>query len=87
MMLARPEMPRLTLEYFASLRDEAGCAQEQIESAAPSLSALYDELSQRHGFSLPATRLRVAVNAAFAPWDQSPRDGDHVVFIPPVSGG
>ena len=86
-ILARPDMAHLTLEYFAMLRDEAGCAREEIETAALSLDALYEELKTRHNFTLPASRLRVAVNAAFARWDHSPTDGDHVVFIPPVSGG
>ncbi|GBR05965.1 MoaD/ThiS family protein [Asaia siamensis] len=80
-------MPRLTLEYFALLRDEAGCPQEEIDTSATSLAMLYDELTHRHGFTLPAKRLRVAVNAAFANWDHRPAEGDHVVFIPPVSGG
>ncbi|WP_336946300.1 MoaD/ThiS family protein [Asaia sp. HN010] len=80
-------MARLTLEYFALLRDEAGCPREEIDTAAPSLAALYEELTRRHGFTLPAARLRVAVNAAFARWDHRPAEGDHVVFIPPVSGG
>ncbi|WP_025840334.1 MoaD/ThiS family protein [Asaia platycodi] len=80
-------MPRLTLEYFALLRDEAGCVQEEIDTTAASLAALYQELTTRHGFTLPASRLRVAVNAAFTHWDRRPAEGDHVVFIPPVSGG
>ena len=44
---------------------------------------------------LPATnhvlragsQLRVAINAAFADWESELRDGDEVVFIPPVAGG
>lgn len=76
----------ITVLYFASLRDAAGRDSEQL--ALPvSLRALYDELRARHGFSLPAERLRVAVDGAFAPWDTPLRDGSEVAFIPPVSGG
>ena len=34
-----------------------------------------------------AGRLRVAVNGALADWRHALRDGDEVVFLPPVSGG
>ncbi|GBQ09453.1 MoaD/ThiS family protein [Swaminathania salitolerans] len=78
---------RVTLEYFALLRDEARCAREEHETRADTLADLYDDLARRHGFSLPRQRLRVAVNGAFVCWTHSPSSGDHVVFIPPVSGG
>nr|WP_219339758.1 MoaD/ThiS family protein [Luteimonas salinisoli] len=73
--------------YFASLRDAAGTAQESLDTAAGDLRALYDELQARHGFALPASRLRVAVDGAFARWDDPPRPGSEIAFIPPVSGG
>jgi molybdopterin converting factor small subunit len=44
-------------------------------------------LCARHGFVMAEERLRVAINGAFAPWERPLRDGDEVVFIPPVSGG
>jgi molybdopterin synthase sulfur carrier subunit len=80
-------MARLTLLYFASLRDAAGLGREEVDSAAPDLRALYLELQGRHGFALPVDRLRVAVDGAFARWDEAPRDGGEIAFIPPVSGG
>ena len=80
-------MTRLKVLYFASLRDAAGVAEDTVDTAAASLRALYDELRERHGFALPAERLRVAVDGAFARWDDAPADGSEVAFIPPVSGG
>ncbi|NVN10668.1 MoaD/ThiS family protein [Nguyenibacter vanlangensis] len=80
-------MPRIELEYFAQLRDEAGCQIETRETSARTAAALYDELRAVHGFALAPTRMRVAVNAVFRPWNQALQDGDHVVFIPPVTGG
>jgi molybdopterin converting factor subunit 1 len=80
-------MPRLQLQYYALLREEAGRQSETVETAAATPAALYAELAQRHGFRLPASQLRVAVNAAFSDWDRPLRDGDEVVFIPPVAGG
>ena len=80
-------MTQVNVLYFASLRDAAGTASEQVATSAPDLRALYAQLQARHGFALPVDRLRVAVDGAFARWDASPREGSEVAFIPPVSGG
>lgn len=80
-------MTRIEVLYFASLRDAAGAASERVDTDAPTLRALYRQLQVRHGFALPAQRLRVAVDGAFAGWDDAPCDGAEVAFIPPVSGG
>lgn len=77
----------LQVRYYALLRDQAGCAEERVATAAVSARELYAELRQRHRFSLPPERLQVAVNAAFAEWDAPLAEGDQVVFIPPVAGG
>ena len=76
----------VTVLYFASLRDAAGRDSESLPVPA-SLSALYAELRARHGFALPADKLRVAVDGAFAAWDAPVPDGCEIAFIPPVSGG
>ena len=76
----------VTVLYFASLRDAAGRDREQLPLPV-SLESLYDELATRHGFVLPASKLRVAVDGAFARWDSPLRDGSEIAFIPPVSGG
>ena len=76
----------VTVLYFASLRDAAGVDREVLPLPA-SLDALYADLSARHGFSLAAGKLRVAVDGAFARWDCPLRDGCEIAFIPPVSGG
>ena len=78
---------RVTVLYFASLRDAAETGSERIDTEAPDLRVLYLELRARHGFALPVERLRVAVDGAFARWDDAPRDGSEIAFIPPVSGG
>ena len=76
----------ITVRYFASLRDAAGVACEELPTPR-SLAELYDSLRQRHAFALARERLRVAVDGAFVPWDAPVADGAEVVFIPPVSGG
>lgn len=80
-------MAMVTVLYFASLRDASGVASEHIESDAADLRALYAELGSRHGFAMPASRLRVAMDGEFAGWGDALRDGSEIAFIPPVSGG
>lgn len=79
-------MATCTVLYFASLRDAAGVERETIDHAGD-LRALYLALRTKHGFSLPVERLRVAMDGAFARWDDVPGDGAEIAFIPPVSGG
>ena len=80
-------MKKIHLQYFALLREQRGLSTETIPTSAPTARALYDELRARYPFTLPADRLRVALNGEFAPWDAPLVDGMQVVFIPPVAGG
>lgn len=81
------EAHTIHLRYFALLREQRGLEAETLSSAAATPDALYRELAGRHGFTLPPEAVRAAVNDAFAPMDAALRDGDRVVFIPPVAGG
>ncbi len=76
-----------TLQYFAILREQARCREEKVTTAATTPGELYAEVRARHGFTLEPNFLRVAVNDEFADWQATLRDGDHIVFIPPVAGG
>lgn len=80
-------MTVVNLQYYAQLREQAGMGGEQVTTTATSLHELYEELRARRGFSLTADALKVAVNAQFSGWDRPLRDGDTIVFIPPVAGG
>ncbi len=80
-------MATVRLLYFASLREAAGRDDETVHSSAGDLAALYAETAARHGLQWPRERLRVAVDGAFACWDDALADGSEVAFIPPVSGG
>jgi sulfur-carrier protein len=79
-------MARITVLYFASLRDAAGIESEIVEHDGD-LQSLYLTLREKHGFALPAERLRVAMGGAFSGWHDRPSEGAEVAFIPPVSGG
>ena len=85
--LHTPSSRRLTLKYFALLREQAGCSQETIETHASSAANLYQELCAKYEFTLAQDLLKVAINGEFADWHTPLAEGDEVVFIPPVAGG
>jgi len=79
-------MAVIRIEYFAVLREHVGRAAEEIRTTATTVGELYAELDRRYAF--PAVgRVKVAVNDEFREWNAPVRDGDLVVFIPPVAGG
>jgi molybdopterin synthase sulfur carrier subunit len=80
-------MKSIRVRYFAILREQRGLDQETLATSAVTAAALYEELRARHGFTLPADRLRVAVDGEFAPWSAPLAEGAELVFIPPVAGG
>jgi molybdopterin-guanine dinucleotide biosynthesis protein A len=83
---ARPRL-RVKVRYFAVLREQAGTSQEEVHTQAETAAQLYEELSLRHGLTLAARSLRVALNDEFGDWHTPLSDGDSIVFLPPVAGG
>jgi molybdopterin synthase sulfur carrier subunit len=75
------------LHYYALLREQASRDHEELATQALTPRDLYDELKARYGFTLPMDRIGVAINDRFCSLDQPLREGDNVVFIPPVAGG
>jgi len=78
---------QLQIRYYALMREQAGRSEESIETCAATPADLYAELKSRHAFTLPREQLKVAVNSEFSDWSRRLRQGDAVVFIPPVAGG
>lgn len=77
----------IRVQYFAVLREQAGRSDETIDTSAHTPAELYEELRKRHAFQLSPAQLKVAINADFSDWRTPLRNGDAVVFIPPVAGG
>lgn len=75
------------IQYFAVLREQAQRGLETRQTAAATPAELYEEVRAQHGFTLPRSMLRVAVNDEFCDWSTALQPGDSVVFIPPVAGG
>jgi len=80
-------MKTVRVRYFAILREERGLGSERVATEAATAGELYEELRGRHPLSLPAARLRVAINGDFTAWRAPLRDGDELVFLPPIAGG
>ena len=78
---------KLTVKYFAALRDERGVDEESIDGDLATASEVYKFLKSEHGLTFCSSKLKVAINDEFAQWDTSLSDGDVIVFIPPVAGG
>ena len=74
---------------FAGARDAIGAGQLEIALAGETTARSFlDRLCREHQALAPyASSLRVAVNGAYAAWDDPIRDGDEVAIIPPVAGG
>ena len=77
----------IRLRYFAVLREQARCDSEERQTSFNTPAQLYAELKAEKGFALDQDTLRVAVNGDFVDFNYSLKDGDEVVFIPPVAGG
>jgi molybdopterin-guanine dinucleotide biosynthesis protein A len=86
--LDHPAAPlRVNVQYYALLREQAGRREEALTTSARTAHGLYQELCARYPFTLAVETLRVAVNGDFCEWPAPLKDGDAVVFIPPVAGG
>jgi molybdopterin converting factor subunit 1 len=75
------------IQYFALLRERRGLSQESIQTSVKTARELYDQLKSQYQFNLSTDLAKVAVNSDFVDWNTPLKDGDTVVFIPPVSGG
>ncbi|MBF0312177.1 MAG: MoaD/ThiS family protein [Oligoflexia bacterium] len=80
-------MMKIKINYFANFCSDTGKDFEILETAASTPQELYQELSSRYTFSFGLEALQVAINCEYQTMDKQLKDGDIVVFIPPVSGG
>lgn len=78
---------KITVKFFALLREQAGCREVTLDTAASTPAALYAELMSTRGLTVPSAILTFAVNERYVPADTPLAMGDRVAFIPPVAGG
>ena len=82
---------KITVKYFASIREAMGKSSEPINTAAITLAALRDELIARgepyaHCLARGKT-LRMAQNQVMADESDAILEGAEIAFFPPVTGG
>lgn len=80
-------MTDVTARYFAAFREQAGLETEAVSTSAATTGELFREIAARHGFLDASGRCKVAVNDELSDWERPLRDGDVVLFFPPVAGG
>lgn len=84
---------KLTIKYFASIREQLGIDHEIVEIDEPALTmdALRARLAsrdERNGEALNASRpIRMAVNFEMVDEMFVVREDSEVAFFPPVTGG
>lgn len=79
-------MNSIKVAYFAFLREKAGVSSEEL-SFEGTYKELYEKLSEKYDFGLPASMVQVAVNDEFSHMNSLVLPNSKVVFIPPVAGG
>jgi molybdopterin synthase sulfur carrier subunit len=82
---------KVTVKYFASVREAIGQGSEAVETKAQTCAALRDELVARGGAYAQALArgkaVRLALDQVMSADDAPLRDGCEVAFFPPVTGG
>ena len=82
---------KITVRYFASVREAVGQGAEQVHTCAASLAALRDELIARgpaYAEALARGRsVRMALNQVMVDESAVLAEGSEVAFFPPVTGG
>lgn len=78
---------KITLNFYAGLREMTQCSSLEIFTAARNIAELFQEISGRHEFLVDQKSMRFAKNHALVDAKSSIHEGDTIVFIPPVSGG
>ena len=82
---------KITVRYFASIREAIGQGSEPVQTPAATLGALRDELIARGGaYSISLARgkaVRMALNQVLSDDAAALADGAEVAFFPPVTGG
>jgi len=82
---------KITVRYFAGIREALGFGQEQRDTEATTLGGLRDELiALGGGYAEALARgkaVRLALNQVMCDEAAALREGAEVAFFPPVTGG
>jgi molybdopterin synthase sulfur carrier subunit len=82
---------KISVKYFASIREAIGQGSESLDTAATTLSGLRDELITRGPAYAEALArgkaVRLALDQVMSDESAALSEGAEVAFFPPVTGG
>ena len=82
---------RVTVRFFASLREAVGAESMDLEVEEASLASVRErlatQLATQQFDALAAEGVQVAVNQVLVAGDAALEAGDEIAFLPPVTGG
>ncbi len=78
---------KIEIKYYASLREATNLNSESLETNSKTALQLFEELDKKYNFQIETSNLKVAINEEYSEFSDNLKDGDIVVFIPPVAGG
>ena len=81
---------KITVRYFASLRETIGLSQEELQTDAAHAGQVRDALLLRGGAYACLSRersVRLALNQVMVNEDALLHERDELAFFPPVTGG
>jgi molybdopterin synthase sulfur carrier subunit len=82
---------KITVKYFAGIREAIGFASESVDTTACTLGNLRDQLIAQGGAYVESLArgqaVRLALNQVMSDESASLTEGAEVAFFPPVTGG
>ena len=85
--MSKADQVKVTIQSYAILKEQRGKSEEEMETSACTPHELYQQIQSQYHLRISEKLLKVAVNDEFCGWDTSLKQGDRVIFIPPVAGG
>ena len=81
------DLLKIQVIYFAKIRELTGLTRETfIIKKGSTPSNVLGLIEEKHSIDL-GMNFKIAINDEFSDWDFELRNGDNLVFIPPVTGG
>ena len=78
---------KIKARYFALFREQTGCESELVDWQGGTAADLFQAMSEKHSKLKTEAAALVAINDEMSGWEVQLKDGDEVLFFPPVAGG
>lgn len=76
-----------TVRYFAIFREQTGLDKENLEWPGGSAADLFALMADKHSLLQAEAAALVAINDEMCDWQTVLKEGDEILFFPPVAGG